>query len=334
MDFASKYGRVFMRFLILLFLFAAIPRAQDTCAKLSGCLCAELSASQDSDFLPITIYTEIPPKLDSLGRPIFEAFWDSLDKWKDTLFLTHDLRDLKDTSVHLTPSTVTRGTEYRVQARKIEIPAIAGHSFVVRLDYFGKLIDGFCGQLLTVLDSNAFIKVNICLRMTYNISDSAYWIEHAKWIDTLFTLYDLRDVEDSNVRLTASSYPPDFVYRVQVRKADIDRILEHDFVITIEPYFKPEPLPVVEKTVAGNERVEMTVSPNPFNPTNSISYNLRLNRPGTIKIFDISGKMVFERVIEGLGTVMWDASGLGSGVYVLKVLSAGKARSRKLVLQR
>jgi hypothetical protein len=76
------------------------------------------------------------------------------------------------------------------------------------------------------------------------------------------------------------------------------------------------------------------IYPNPFNPSTSISYNLGLSRTGTLQIFDIRGKMVFERLIQDSGTFTWDASGLGSGVYVLKALSAGKTYSRKLVLQR
>ena len=76
------------------------------------------------------------------------------------------------------------------------------------------------------------------------------------------------------------------------------------------------------------------IRPNPFNPSTSIAYNLGPARTGTLQIFDICGKMVFERPIRGSGTVVWDAEGLGSGVYVLKVISGGKIYSRKLVLQR
>ena len=76
------------------------------------------------------------------------------------------------------------------------------------------------------------------------------------------------------------------------------------------------------------------IYPNPFNPSTSITYNLGFNCPGAIQIFDIRGKIVFERPIQRSGTVMWNASNLGSGVYILKVLSAGKIYSHKLVLQR
>ena len=76
------------------------------------------------------------------------------------------------------------------------------------------------------------------------------------------------------------------------------------------------------------------IFPNPFNPSTSISYNLGPGRTGTLQIFDIRGKMVFERAVQGAGTVVWDAAGLGSGIYVFKVISEGKIHSRKLVLQR
>jgi hypothetical protein len=77
-----------------------------------------------------------------------------------------------------------------------------------------------------------------------------------------------------------------------------------------------------------------SVSPNPFNPSTRISCNLGQGRTGALQIFDIRGKLVFSRPIQGSGTVIWDAAGQGSGVYVLKVLSTGKIRSRKLILQR
>jgi len=76
------------------------------------------------------------------------------------------------------------------------------------------------------------------------------------------------------------------------------------------------------------------ISPNPFKPAASIPYHLGFGLKGTLQIFDLRGRLVFSRPIQGSGTVTWDASGLGSGVYLLKALSAGKTYSRKLVLQR
>jgi hypothetical protein len=89
-----------------------------------------------------------------------------------------------------------------------------------------------------------------------------------------------------------------------------------------------------KSTAASKDNLISPIFPNPFNPSTRIFYNLGPNRPGTLKIFDISGKMVFERAIQGSGTLVWTAEDLGSGVYVLKVLSNGKIQSRKLVLQR
>ena len=88
------------------------------------------------------------------------------------------------------------------------------------------------------------------------------------------------------------------------------------------------------RIIGSNNQDIILVYPNPFNPTTRILYNLEPSQQGTIKIYDIRGKMVFERLIQGSGTIIWDAAGLGSGVYMLKVLSAGKIHSHKLVLQR
>jgi hypothetical protein len=78
----------------------------------------------------------------------------------------------------------------------------------------------------------------------------------------------------------------------------------------------------------------LRIHPNPFNPATIISFDLGPGRSGTLQIFDIRGKMVFERPVQGSGTVVWNAGELGSGVYVLKAVSAGRTYSRRLVLQR
>jgi hypothetical protein len=96
-----------------------------------------------------------------------------------------------------------------------------------------------------------------------------------------------------------------------------------------------QPISVEERPeTASKNSLIGPISPNPFKPSTRLSYNLGPNRPGTLQIFDIRGKMVFERPIQGSGIVIWDARGFGSGVYVLKLLSGGKTDSRKLILQR
>jgi hypothetical protein len=73
--------------------------------------------------------------------------------------------------------------------------------------------------------------------------------------------------------------------------------------------------------------------PNPFGPAARIPYNLGPGRQGMMTIYDIRGKVVFKRTVQGAGTVLWNAEGLVNGLYLLKVSAGRKRYSRKLVLQ-
>jgi hypothetical protein len=76
----------------------------------------------------------------------------------------------------------------------------------------------------------------------------------------------------------------------------------------------------------------INIYPNPSTKTTSIYYNAKKN--GILRVYDISGKKVFERALTGPGTVIWDARSLGAGVYLLKVRVGERQYSKRLVLQR
>lgn len=88
----------------------------------------------------------------------------------------------------------------------------------------------------------------------------------------------------------------------------------------------------------------VTVSnyPNPFNPTTTISYQLREKSFVTLKVFDILGKEVTTLVNEnkpaGYHTVNFDASrsergrGMTSGVYIYTIQANGVIQSKKMLL--
>ena len=80
------------------------------------------------------------------------------------------------------------------------------------------------------------------------------------------------------------------------------------------------------------------VYPNPFNSKLTIEYNLRKPENCSITIFDIHGKTV-ERLqhpgfVDGKQTVIWDAEGMVSGIYYIKLSTDSKSQSRKILLVR
>ncbi len=76
-----------------------------------------------------------------------------------------------------------------------------------------------------------------------------------------------------------------------------------------------------------------TVTPNPFNPSTLISFS-NPNRHARISIFNSNGKIVEERNNVTGTSFVWDAKGIASGVYVLKITNGGKVLTKALVLQR
>ena len=76
--------------------------------------------------------------------------------------------------------------------------------------------------------------------------------------------------------------------------------------------------------------------PNPFNSMTKLSYGLPETGQVSIRVYDLSGRCV-ETLIDGLQTaghhsVTWDGCEIASGVYIIKMRSAGFSSVRKVVL--
>ena len=76
--------------------------------------------------------------------------------------------------------------------------------------------------------------------------------------------------------------------------------------------------------------------PNPFNPVTTISYTLAQPAAVTVEIFDMTGRRV-ARLVDGDRSagrhqVTWDASGIGSGVYLLKIRAGDWQQAMKVTV--
>lgn len=76
--------------------------------------------------------------------------------------------------------------------------------------------------------------------------------------------------------------------------------------------------------------------PNPFNPSTTIKFDLPVSGFVSIKVFDVAGKEVYSLVNEirsaGKHEVMFNASGLSSGVYYYKISSGNFNDIKKMIL--
>ncbi|MBL7136330.1 MAG: T9SS type A sorting domain-containing protein [Candidatus Marinimicrobia bacterium] len=78
--------------------------------------------------------------------------------------------------------------------------------------------------------------------------------------------------------------------------------------------------------------------PNPFNPTTTISYQLAAASLVKISIYDVRGELVETLVNEqkdrGNYSIVWDASGLSSGIYFYKIAAGEYSEVKKCLLIR
>lgn len=105
--------------------------------------------------------------------------------------------------------------------------------------------------------------------------------------------------------------------------------------LTIFDIKNPESINEPAHTIAGQYNL-LSAYPNPFNPTTTITWNLAENSNVLIRIFNISGECVFDRVwdyqIPGSYQYIWDASNLATGIYLIQLKTMTDMRNIKVVL--
>ncbi|MTI87966.1 MAG: T9SS type A sorting domain-containing protein [Balneolaceae bacterium] len=94
-----------------------------------------------------------------------------------------------------------------------------------------------------------------------------------------------------------------------------------------------------EQETADGVPAEFSLSqnyPNPFNPSTTFSYEIPSATHVVLEIFDVTGRQVAElvnkRKTAGIYTVRYNASHLGSGVYIYRLRAGEKVMSRKMIL--
>jgi hypothetical protein len=77
-------------------------------------------------------------------------------------------------------------------------------------------------------------------------------------------------------------------------------------------------------------------TPNPFNPTTTISFSLPASGHVSIQVFDVSGRVVAELVngVRSAGdhSITWNADGLASGIYFYRMRAGAFTQTRRMVL--
>ena len=84
------------------------------------------------------------------------------------------------------------------------------------------------------------------------------------------------------------------------------------------------------------ETIFLGLSPNPFNSTLSIQFGTSIGGDIDVTITDLKGNIVksWKGVMPAAGThqILWNADGLPSGLYLVRVSSAGKTLTKRALL--
>jgi hypothetical protein len=86
------------------------------------------------------------------------------------------------------------------------------------------------------------------------------------------------------------------------------------------------------------ENLSLSVFPNPFNPTTTISFSLPISSPVRFDVFNLLGRSVYRadlgRLNAGTHQQLFNLPGLASGTYVVRLKAGGAEMSRKMMVVR
>lgn len=99
--------------------------------------------------------------------------------------------------------------------------------------------------------------------------------------------------------------------------------------------FDMPPDSVLDCTTVGTTDFEENIFKIYPNPTNGIVNiaSTKINGEVQINLFDINGRKVLSKTVNMSGQATFNTAGLSTGIYVLKLVSNGKAQTEKLIVQ-
>ncbi len=145
-------------------------------------------------------------------------------------------------------------------------------------------------------------------------------------------------IEDAYSNPVWFSVPPELT--VDMRDYDSIVISDPDLsvirIIASSPIIKPEGVDQTGSQIPSEYVLEQNY-PNPFNPLTTFRFALPQESYVLLKIYDILGREI-KRLVEGVKpagiyTVDWDATGVGSGIYLYRLEAAGTHNPKGTFIQ-
>ncbi len=186
------------------------------------------------------------------------------------------------------------------------------------------------------------VNVNIHERILFEWEESVdpNWGDHVSydiWAQSggdslIIGRSDSTSIEVDVVELERVISDADTVLWFVVANSDPDVVLSAD-------RFKLHYIPLSSREESSGIPVEFGISsiyPSPFNGLTNVRFGVDVSGSTTLKAFDISGRLVlglFEKQAKvGQYDVLWDASALPSGLYLLRLESKGRVETNKIAL--
>lgn len=105
---------------------------------------------------------------------------------------------------------------------------------------------------------------------------------------------------------------------------------------TIRFSYTVNPASIINETKFASEFKLYDNFPNPFNPTTTIKFSVKQYSPVSIKLYDITGKLIKEiyngNLNSGLYSILLNASDLNSGIYFINFIAGNYTENKKIIL--
>lgn len=117
-----------------------------------------------------------------------------------------------------------------------------------------------------------------------------------------------------------------------------DKFLSKKYLIGTLPgiSFAFPPTNTAPQEAPASRELRLSASPNPFNPSTAIQWNQLEEGFARLAVYDLNGRLVQVvhegRMAAGAHTASLNAGGLSSGVYLLRLETAGQVTTRKMTL--
>lgn len=168
---------------------------------------------------------------------------------------------------------------------------------------------------------------------TYYNESSTYGPSH---IDRITVTGSVMNIDKSFVLHTP--YLPASVLAATGLHAD-DSIVASDHAPHVMDFVPPTSDTAVEGGVPPRSGVRLAGTPNPFNPSTTLRYEIPAAGPVTLDVYDTSGRLV-SRLVDGYReagehTAVWSpGNGTPSGVYLVRLRSGSQDETAKITLVR